>query len=210
MNAPIAKTKRDERKECRREAIIEIAKRAFLENGFAATSMSAIAALCGGSKTTLWSHFPSKEDLFQAFVDKLVGDFAGALNEALLIGGGTEAALRRFGRVFVAKILSPESIALKRILAAEGHRFPEMTRAFYESGPKRTRARLAGYIAGEMAAGHLRNGDSEVAARQFLSLCQAGCFSDMIWHRAGGPSSTPEHDVDLAVEAFFRIWGNTE
>ncbi|PZU11796.1 TetR/AcrR family transcriptional regulator [Sphingomonas sp.] len=202
--------RRSRRKEVRREAIIDIAKRAFLENGFADTSMSAIAADCGGSKTTLWSHFPSKEDLFLAIVDKLVGHFSDALDEALLVGGGTAAALRRFGRVFLAKILSEDARALKRMIAAEGHRFPDLVKAFYERGPARCRARLARYMADEMAAGRLQQGDPEIAARQFLSLCQAGCFADVIWHRGDTYCSTPEEDVDMAVEGFLRIWGKTE
>ncbi|MDO6413826.1 TetR/AcrR family transcriptional regulator [Sphingomonas sp. BIUV-7] len=210
MSDITTRDQRSRRKEDRREAIIDIAKRSFLEQGFAETSMSTIAARCGGSKTTLWSHFPSKEDLFQAFVDRLVGDFSEALDEALLTGGGTGATLKRFGDVFLAKILSEDARALKRMIACEGHRFPALAKAFYERGPARTRERLARYIADEMATGRLRVGDSEIAARQFLSLCQAGCFSDVIWHRVGGPSSTPGRDVETAVEAFLRIWGKSE
>jgi hypothetical protein len=61
-------------------------------------------------------------------------------------------------------------------------------------------------MAEEMGAGRLRQGESELAARQFLSLCQAGCFYDVIWHRPSGPSSTPDKDIDAAVDAFLRIW----
>lgn len=210
MTDMITKDRRARRKEDRREAIIDVAKRAFLEHGYADTSMSAIAALCGGSKTTLWNHFRSKEDLFQAFIDRLVGDFSGALSEALLTEGGTAAVLRRFGKIFIAKIISEDTRALRRLIAAEGHRMPALMRAFYESGPRRTRERLMHYMAGEMAAHRLRAGDPELAARQFLGLCQSGCFSDVIWHRPGGPDSSPESDADRAVEAFLRIWSPTE
>jgi len=203
-----AKDRRAQRKELRREAIIDIARASFLQHGFAASSMSSIAAACGGSKTTLWSHFPSKEALFEALVDRLVGNFSDALGEALLTGG-TEAAMRRFGRVFLSKILSEDALALKRMINSEAQRFPMLAVAFYERGPAPVRKRLSLYIAGEMEAGRLRKGDPELAARQFLSLCQGGCFSDVIWHRAGAPSSTPDQDVDTAVDAFFRIWGET-
>ncbi len=42
----------------------EAAHRLFLEHGFAATSMDAVAREAGVSKATLYSYFPSKEALF--------------------------------------------------------------------------------------------------------------------------------------------------
>ena len=60
--------KREARKEERREAILAIAKRVFLDQGYSGASMSAISAELGGSKGTLWSYFPSKEELFAARV----------------------------------------------------------------------------------------------------------------------------------------------
>ena len=44
--------------------IIAVAREHFFEKGFEGASMSAIAAQLGGSKRTLWSYFPSKEELF--------------------------------------------------------------------------------------------------------------------------------------------------
>ncbi|MFT3998253.1 MAG: helix-turn-helix domain-containing protein, partial [Asticcacaulis sp.] len=57
-------------KDTRREAILDVASRIFLEEGFDAASMSAIAARVGGSKGTLYNYFKNKEELFEAFVDR--------------------------------------------------------------------------------------------------------------------------------------------
>ncbi|HEY2834957.1 MAG TPA: helix-turn-helix domain-containing protein, partial [Rhizomicrobium sp.] len=65
-----AKPDRDER----REAILKVAHTAFLSDGYAATSMSAIAAKVGGSKATLYYYFPSKEELFLAVIDEKCRD----------------------------------------------------------------------------------------------------------------------------------------
>ena len=40
--------------------MLDIARAAFLREGYAAASMSEIAAKVGGSKATLYSYFPSK------------------------------------------------------------------------------------------------------------------------------------------------------
>jgi len=50
--------------EAKRKAILETAFRLFREQGFEKTSMSEITAQVGGSKATLYRHFPSKEELF--------------------------------------------------------------------------------------------------------------------------------------------------
>ena len=204
MNADIPSGRRAASKADRRRAIIEVAERSFLERGFADTSMSTIAAELGGSKTTLWSYFPSKDDLFVAVIDTKIQKFQGALDEALIPAGGTAAALSRFGHVFLRQILSSSSIALHRLIVAEAARFPSMGEAFATRGPDRVRARLCRYMAEEMAAGRLRDDDPLVAARQFIALLQAGCYLDRLWRPTRAPDTDIAGDVGSAVDTFMR------
>lgn len=199
--------RREARKADRRRAILDVAERSFLERGFADTSMSTIAAELGGSKTTLWSYFPSKDALFAAVIDSKIESFQHALDEALIPAGGTAAALARFGMVFLNKILSGNSTALHRLIVAEADRFPQMGEAFAVRGPDRVRGRLCRYMEEEMAAGRLRQGDPLMAARQFVALCQAGCYLDRLWRPARLTAVNVEADVAAAVESFMRAWG---
>ena len=64
MHAADLKTARDRR----RDAIIDVAREVFFEEGYAAASMSSIAARLGGSKGTLYNYFRSKDELFEAQV----------------------------------------------------------------------------------------------------------------------------------------------
>ena len=57
-------------RDARREAILDVAQDVFLDEGFAAASMSTIAARLGGSKGTLYNYFKSKEELFNAYVQR--------------------------------------------------------------------------------------------------------------------------------------------
>lgn len=52
----------------KQERLLKIAKHAFAEGGFAATSVNAIAAAAGISIGTLYKYFRSKEDLFLAII----------------------------------------------------------------------------------------------------------------------------------------------
>jgi len=204
---PLGRATKALRKEDRRKAILDVAERSFFSRGFAETSMSAIAAECGGSKTTLWNHFPSKEALFYAFLDEQIGLFEESLDQALNATEDVEVALGRFARLFLAKIVTPKSCALRRLIGTERQRFPNLAQAFYERGPARARRRLHRYVDAQMAAGRLRAGSPELAARQFFALCQAGTFADMIWHGGDDPSFDIDAEADVAVESFMRIWG---
>ena len=72
MSEIVLKDRRDQR----REAILEVARAVFTEEGFAAASMSSIAARLGGSKGTLYNYFKSKEELFAAYVREECARFA--------------------------------------------------------------------------------------------------------------------------------------
>ena len=199
--------RRAARKADRRRAILEVAERSFLERGYAETSMSTIAAELGGSKTTLWSYFPSKEALFEAVLDGMIADFEQRLDEALTPGGGAEAVLFRFGRVILDKMMNPKSIALHRLIASEAERVPEMGRAFAERGPDRLRRRLCLWMEGEMEAGRLRTGSPLLAARQLVALTQAGCYMDRLWRPIGSLRIDIDADVAAAVSSFLAAWG---
>ena len=199
--------RREARKADRRRVILEVAERSFRERGFADTSMSTIAAELGGSKTTLWTYFPSKDALFAAVIDSKIETFQAKLDNALIPTGGTAAALTRFGMLFLNKIMDPQSITLKRLIIAETERFPQLGEAFAVRGPDRVRRRLCRYIEEEMEASRLRKGDPLVAARQFIGLCQAGCYFDRIWRPTQPSAARIESDVVEAVDTFMRAWG---
>src|SRR5262245_44391850 len=94
-------------KDDRRDAIVAIAHEAFLANGYAGTSMSAIAARVGGSKATLYNYFKSKQDLFIAVVEGLCGQFDSLLDEAEIEGSGDlRTSLSRFGGYLLEIVLS--------------------------------------------------------------------------------------------------------
>ena len=197
------------RKADRRRAILEVAERSFLERGFADTSMSTIASELGGSKTTLWTYFPSKDELFAAVIDEKIEGFRRVLDEALIPAGGTNAALSRFGHAFLNKMLAPQSIALHRLIVAEAERFPTVGDAFAVRGPDRVRSRLCRYLEEEMAAGRLRTGDPLIASRQFIALLQAGCYLERLWRPMGTLRTNVDADVAAAIETFMRAWGPT-
>jgi AcrR family transcriptional regulator len=201
-DAPRPKTR-----DTRRDAFVTAARQAFFSKGYGATSMSSISAEVGGSKTTLWAYFPTKQDLFAAVVDDLVERYGRALEVPLDPESDVAESLRRMGRALMQTIHSQPIIDLHRLTLGEAGRFPELARLFHERGPARGKARLQGYIRELMARGKLRAGDPVAASRSFFGMLQAGSHQQHLLGLVGQPSQAEmDAEIEAAVDAFLRAW----
>jgi len=201
-------TRREARRHSRRETILDVAGESFLENGYAGTTMNAIAARLGGSKGTLWSYFPSKDVLFAAVLDRATEAFRGQTMVILNPDHAPEVALRRFCRGFLERLTMPQSIALHRLVLGEVQRFPEVGRIFHERAPAVIRELLTKYLTGAMDKGRLRQHTPAVAAEQLIGLCLSGCHQRLMLGLID--RATPallNADTDHAMETFMRAHG---
>jgi TetR/AcrR family transcriptional repressor of mexJK operon len=200
-------SRREARKLDRREAILEVAVDHFLQHGYAATTMSEIAAVIGGSKATLWSYFPSKEALFEAVLDRVTTLFRQQMIALLDPSSDLEAALRGFCRRFIEKVTSPDAVALYRLIIAEAGRFPEVGTIFYQRGPDTTLRFLAEFIGLGMARGALRPGDPRQAATILIALSMSGCHQQLLFGRiARVDAAQIAADADAAVDVLLRTY----
>lgn len=194
-------------REARREAFVTAARTAFFAQGYGGTAMSAIAAAVGGSKTTLWNYFPSKQDLFAAVVDDFVERYGQEMGTPIDPAMPLTDVLREFGARLMGIVLAPDILDLHRLVTGEAGRFPELGALFFERGPKRGKDRLAAYLAQAMADGRVRAGDADRATRLFIYMCQSGCHQQALLGL--GPRPTADEiarDVEAAVETFVRAW----
>jgi AcrR family transcriptional regulator len=199
-----ARAGRDER----RRAILEVARDIFMQEGYAAASMSAIAGRLGGSKGTLYNYFASKELLFAALMEAECED--EPWRNAIHRGGGENlpAALTEIGERFLDFVLTPRVMDIHRLVIAESGRFPELGRAFFENGPKRSMMRLTAFMGDEIAAGRLRAADPERIAMQFIELCKSGLHQKMLWNVGPMPSAAEKTaNVQAAVRIFMAAYG---
>lgn len=139
--------KRELNKAKKRAEIVQVATRLFFAQGYATTTMSAIADELGGSKATLWAHFSSKEDLFAAVIDLQVEIFADDVDEVLNGQTFSLPALRRASLRFIDCLLRENSILMYRLVMSEGERFPEIKEMFYERGPAKLRTVITAFFA---------------------------------------------------------------
>ncbi|MBV9509846.1 MAG: TetR/AcrR family transcriptional regulator [Caulobacteraceae bacterium] len=199
--------------ELRRRAILDVAREAFMAQGFAATSMSEIAARLGGSKGTLYNYFRSKEELFAAImIDTCEGPANAVFDHMPATDGDLRSALIELGCGFMSFLLSPPSMSVHRLVVAEAHRFPELGRIFYETGPRTGQTKLEEFFRPVIARGQLKPCEPSLAARRFKDLVLSDVYSRRLWGVIEAP--TPEQirahvteSVDIFLAAFAPAAG---
>jgi AcrR family transcriptional regulator len=151
--------------------IMEAARNHFYAHGFERASVDAIAAEAGVSKMTIYSHFGSKEGLFEAVVrdrtDQVMGGSAGA--EAL-DPMQPQKALMAIGEQFLALMREEHTLGKFRSLYGAADSQPEACQAFYRHGPERLISELAAYLRRAGDAGSLTVKNPRLAADLFLSM----------------------------------------
>jgi TetR/AcrR family transcriptional regulator, mexJK operon transcriptional repressor len=189
------------------ESILAAAKRAFLAAGFEAVSMDAIAREAGVSKATVYAHFGSKEELFGAVIEGECERYFASFSAGELDPRDIRASLTVLGRRFLELVLSPDGIALHRIITGEVTRFPALGEIFWRAGPERQRVQIEGFLRSAAACGALAFEDARSAAEQFLSLARGEIQLRQLLHLAPEAGLNEiEVAVGAAVDTFVRAF----
>ena len=205
MDGESPKTKRDLRRDTTREAILRIAGEMFLEEGFAGTSMSAIATRLGGSKGTLYNHFESKEELLEAFVRNSCTRFWEQVFSFAGEDVGVRDLLTNVGEAFLRQ-LDRDVIRFVRVLIGEAARIPELTRVFWESGPQAKAKLLADKLEAAKARGEFDAADCQLAARQFIALIRGQFYFERLLNLAPSSDSAIRADIAASVDMFLKAY----
>lgn len=174
-------------KDATRQRLLDAAEDVFAEKGYHGTVVDDIIRVSDSSKGGFYFHFPNKQAIFLALIDKLVPRLAAAIDNA--IAGETDpvaqldAALRTVLETFgrhrkLSKILLIEAVGL-------GHGFDEKL--------MRTRGRFAGMIQDHLdravAAGAIEPQDTVL-----VSWAWFGAINELVvrWLVTGQPEQLEE------------------
>jgi AcrR family transcriptional regulator len=157
-----------------RDRILEAATELFLTEGYGSTSIEAVAARAGISKRTFYHRFDDKAALFAAVVHRIIEQIRPPPGVPLLEGMTLQKVLRRLAGLILRAALSPQAIALHRLVTAESVRFPNLVRAVYEEGWAQEATTLIGdLLARELRVPRLTVELRTFAAEQFLHMVVA-------------------------------------
>jgi TetR/AcrR family transcriptional regulator, mexJK operon transcriptional repressor len=208
----LASEEKGSRAWAKREQILAGARRVFLRDGFAGASTDAIAAEAKVSKRTLYTYYPSKEELFVDVLRKLTieNPQTRALESMEKMSPESQEELRgnllELAHKIVSTMMQPDYLALLRATIADVHRFPQLAGLFRATVPERAMSSFALFVERTRERGVIgEDVDGEAAARMFVGPLLTYAVLDGLFV-AGGPPRKPasgriEEIVDLYVKA---------
>lgn len=198
----------------KRAAIVRAATELFLRQGYQATRTEQIAAAAAVSKQTVYNQFGDKQSLFRdvvlgvtATAEAFAGELAGALG-AVDRPADVEPALRAVARRYLAAVMNPQVLALRRLVISEALRLPELAAAYYERAPARVLAALADQFGRLADRGLLAVAEPARAAADFAFLLLGRPLDEgMFRNREQAPAPGEVADLaDHAVDVFLAAY----
>jgi AcrR family transcriptional regulator len=153
-----------------RQIIYEAARHEFAGNGYAGTSMVAVARRAGVSTKTLYRLVPNKASLFGGMVSDRLDRFVSSVNLHAVDDARIEDALYAALMVCAELTLDEEVIALQRMVLQEAGKFSDIAGTFYANAIQRTVVALADWLRVQQKRGLIALDDVDEAAGMLLGM----------------------------------------
>lgn len=157
----------------KRAAIIAAALAVFLDEGYTAASVDAIAAKAGVSKPTIYNHFGNKERLFLAVIaGTLPASFAPLAEPVAELRATDDVAggFHRLGLAMAVTVTDDDVLRLRRLVIGEVDRFPQLGHLWHRLGPSWFNTEMVAVFEHLIERGVLRMDDPDLAAQQLTAL----------------------------------------
>jgi TetR/AcrR family transcriptional regulator of autoinduction and epiphytic fitness len=190
----------------KRESILDAAVLAFADEGYENASMDRIAEMAEASKRTIYNHFPSKEALFGAVMERLFEETHEIKQIPYDPDQSLEEQLARFVDAKTMLVDNPAWMGVFKVALGVLFRDPELA--------EKTMAQaLAGedtlltWIREAARDGRLNVKDPEMAADMFWGMASGALF----WPRMLAGSMEPKKVRQLKkeiIDTFLERYGN--
>lgn len=188
----------------RRSVLLAAAEEVFLTCGYAGTTMSTIARTAGMSKKTIYQVFDSKAELFRALLlSRLKESDTPPCVEGLTPAAALEALLHHMAR----QVLTPNHVAVCRLILASAGKLPEVSDIFKEH-LLRLEDNLETWLGAQAAQGVFRFPDRAEAIAMLVSIAIGG-FHWRLLAEIGTPPTEAMVTTRIrsAIAIFMREFG---
>jgi AcrR family transcriptional regulator len=170
--------KQRERKDTRPQEIVDAAFEEFAVNGYAGTRLEDVAARAKVSKGLPYLYFKTKEELFKAVIRSVITPLFDAMRERMLSTDlSCEAFLKGPFLAFLQELVASRRVLIARLLIAEGHKHPELTKFYYDQVIAKGRETLQAFIDRGIERGEFK----PTPLRDYPQLIIAPALMAVIW-----------------------------
>ncbi|MCO5356978.1 TetR/AcrR family transcriptional regulator [Acidovorax kalamii] len=191
----------------KRDAIVQAAIAEFREHGFSGTSMDRVAAAADVSKRTVYNHFPSKDELFEAILDHLWDRSHSLADVAYDAARPLRAQLLAVLEQKMELLNDASFIDLSRVAIAEMMHTPERAQAMVTRLSEKEEG-LPRWIRAAQQDGALRAGvDPQYAAHQLHGMVKSSAFWPQLAMGQAPLTATEQQQVlGDAVDMFLGFY----
>lgn len=185
------------------------ARAVFLANGFSASTTDMIQQAAGVSKSTVYSHYSNKEALFVAVVEAECERLLNMIRNAKSQEKRLADRLNALALAYLELVLSPDGLALYRMVVAEAIRFPELGKRFYLAGPGAMNSIVADILQAAVSKRELELDDVGIdsAASLFANMVRGEAHMQCLTHPDSRASDAQQSRwAKDAVTAFLRAF----
>ena len=195
-------------------AIVLAAREHFLQDGFAGTSMDAIANSAGVSVKTIYSHFANKDELFSKVMIATCSD--NLLSSELLPDSefterfawyreATQRGLMEAGQEYLRHLLSVEQLALYRVVTRDADRFPDLGRQYHKNVARGRTGILVAYLSSIAQKRSWTNRDATQDAALYEALLRAGVYEEVLHGLVAASSETIKMHARSASRTMWKL-----
>lgn len=188
--------------------LLDSATQLFLERGFDATSIDAVAEAARVSKPTVYAQYQDKRGLFEAVLKREIGRWLAPLATAAEVQCGSqtkssiEKQLTELGRQLIALSNGAGAKAITRILAAQATNFPELAEFAYREGWSRAVSSIVELF--DRIIGHdYPDVDTTIAAETYVDVV-IGRVSRLAAHGLPVDIAAEEKRMRVALKLFLK------
>ncbi|MGK5011840.1 TetR/AcrR family transcriptional regulator [Janthinobacterium sp. MDB2-8] len=193
-----------------RVAAVQAATWLLLHEGYAATTMEAVARHAGMAKKSLYQYAANREDLVALVVRGWTDAFLPAMAHDAAAPGEVLPLLKEILQAMAARVLTTDAVGLFRLLCTEFPARADLLAVYQRNGIERGTALLAEWLGRQAARGHLRLQDGRDGhdGYELAGLLLAMVIAEPLRQMALGLlAPVPAWDAAPRIDAALRLLG---
>ena len=187
-----------------REAAVQAATWLLLHEGYAATTMEAVARHAGMAKKSLYQYAANREELVALVVRGWTDAFLPSMAHDAAAPGEVLPLLKEILQAMVVRVLTADAVGLFRLLCTEFPARAELLAVYQRNGIERGTGLLAEWLQRQAARGHVVLGDASETAGLLLAMVIAEPLRQMA---LGLLAPVPAWDAAPRIDAALRLLG---